>query len=204
MNILEKKFSVRSERGRNREKKKNKCREINNKIDCLPSACVCVFCVSVVIHVSLYLMSLLAYVRQSIQNFFDCLWFCFLHAVRINKILGNTLGPSTSSISFFIRFSRSAHSEWVYIFGNTHTRARIYAAVDFERWTHKHTPSHEYTARNNYNHRNTIYSNSNSGSSNNNNIDSTAHITSRSAEFFFAFLCLSSSFVHLSLPSLYV
>lgn len=116
-------------------------------------------------------------------------WECSRSLVNINRlwICLNTRGSHKQySRWYFGAFNifvivfhsvfTSVHTVGLYTQG-THTPKH---AADFEHLTQ--TRNRTSTAQNNYNHRNTIYSEKKTN--NNNNIDSPTHITSRSAFFF--------------------
>lgn len=150
--------------------------------------------------------------RSIVNMIRDSRWVCCVHAVRINNTYSQllySLGPSTSLLSFFVRFSRanrgSIYSE-TYA-SRTHTNAYIHAIADFKQLTQTRNRMNtaKMTITIEIQCTTTIIA-----------FDSATHITSRSMYiivfvvvsslflFLFAALCLSSSFVHLSFPSLYV
>lgn len=86
---------------------------------------------------------------------------------------------------FVIVFHSVFTKRTVGLYVRKYIRKYTHTVADFD--LHTSTRNRTNTVQNNYNYRNTIYSNSSSGSNNNNNIYSATHITSRSVKFFLLF-----------------
>lgn len=148
-----------------------------------------------------------------------------IHAVHINNILlAYSWGPSTSSLSFFIWFSRARRTlAFIYIEAHTYLHnkcSEVYAYIQrlnsvfgrahsgsLRRLTQTRSRTEYRTEITIINEQHHIYMETSGNNNNNIELWRAIYTTSRSVVCFFfssAVLSLSSLFVHLSFPSPYI